>query len=399
MAFDVARIRGQFPALGDGWIHLDGVSGMLVPEQVASAVSSAVRAPLAAPGHGFPGSQRAENVLGAARSALADLTGADPAGVVLGPSAAVLLSRLADVLGQQWKMGDEVVVSRLDEEANIACWQRAAKRVGAVLHWGEIDIETCDLPAWQYENLLTERTKVVALTAGSGSVGTRPDVATVAAFARKVGALVVADASYAAPYVPVGFDSLGADVIVLSGRAWGAPETGALVFRDPELLDRLPSAALDTDARGPERLELGPHAYPQLAGLVASVDYLAMLDDAATGARGDRIAAAMRSLAEYHAGLLEQLYSELALQPHVGVIGNAREHIPALAFTVTGHQAHEVTKHLISRGICACADDGTGGVFGSLGVGEVGGAVRVGLAHYTNSLEISRFIRALAELG
>ena len=362
-------------------------------------MSSAVRAPLAAPGAAFPASQRAENISSAARRAIADLTGADPAGVVLGPNAAVLVSRLADVFGQQWKMGDEVVVSRLDEEANIACWKRAAKRVGAVLHWGEIDIETCDLPAWQYETLLSERTKVVALTAGSGSVGTRPDVATVAGFARKVGALVVADASYAAPYVPVGFGSLDADVIVLSGRAWGAPETGALVFRDPKLLDRLPSAALDTGARGPERLELGPHAYPQLAGLVASVDYLAMLDDAATGARGDRVAEAMRSLGEYHAGLLEQLYSELALQPHIAVIGNAREHIPALAFTVTGHQAHEVTEHLISRGICACADDGTGGVFGSLGVGEVGGAVRIGLAHYTNSVEISRFTRALAELS
>src|SRR5699024_801938 len=200
---------------------------------------------------------------------------------------------------------------------------------------------TCDLPAWQYENLLTERTKVVALTAGSGSVGTRPDVATVAGFAREAGALVVADASYAAPYVPVGFDALGADVIVLSGRAWGAPETGALVFRDPELLDRLPSAALDPDARGPQRLELGPHAFPQLAGLAASVDYLAMLDDAANGGRGQRIAAARRALGEYHAGLLQQLYSELTGLPHVSVIGNAREHIPTLAFTVRGRPARE----------------------------------------------------------
>jgi len=157
MAFDVARIRGQFPALGDGWIHLDGTAGMLTPEQVASAVSSAIRTPLAAPGGTFPAARRAEHIAGTARKAVADLTGADPAGVVLGPNSVVLLRRLAAVLSQQWRSGDEVVVSRLDEHANTACWQRVARQAGAVVRWGEIDIETCDLPAWQYEDLVTER--------------------------------------------------------------------------------------------------------------------------------------------------------------------------------------------------------------------------------------------------
>lgn len=399
MAFDVARIRGQFPALGDGWIHLDGDAGTLLPEQVASAVCSAVRAPLAAPGGSFPSARRTEHIAGAARQAVADLAAADPAGVVLGPSSAVLLDRLAGVLGQQWRTGDEVVVSRLDAETNIIGWQRAAQQAGAVLRWGEVDIETCDLPAWQYENIVGERTRVVAVTAASGSVGTRPDLATVVKIARRTDALVVVDASHAAGYVPINFDALDADVIAFSGRSWGGPDSGALVFRDPAVLDRLPAAAADESARGPLRLELGPQAYPQLAGLAASVDYLAALDDAATGARGVRVATSLRSLVDHHEVLLEQLYSELTPLQHVEVIGNAREHIPVLAFTVRGHRAGEVTEHLAGRGVCAHAESGTSGLLASLGVGEVGGAVRVGLAHYTNSVEISRFTSALAELG
>ena len=120
MAFDVAAIRGRFPALGDGWIHLDAPAGMQVPEQVATAVSTAMRAPVSGPGGVFPASQRAEAIVDAARRAIADLVGCDPAGVVLGPNPAVLLQRLADSVGAGWVIGDEVIVSRLDHQQNIA---------------------------------------------------------------------------------------------------------------------------------------------------------------------------------------------------------------------------------------------------------------------------------------
>src|SRR5947209_15689559 len=107
MALDIARIRGLFLALGDGWVHLDAPEGMQIPEQVATAVSIALRAPVSGPGGLFPASQRADAIVDAARRALADLVGADPAGVVLGPSVAVLLQRLADALGASWRPGDE----------------------------------------------------------------------------------------------------------------------------------------------------------------------------------------------------------------------------------------------------------------------------------------------------
>lgn len=399
MPFDIARIRGLVPALGDGWIHLEGAGGMLVPEQVASAVATAMRAPVSAPGGSFPASQRADSIVTAARRAVADLVGGDPDGVVLGPSASVLLSRLAGALGDSWTIGDEVIVSRLDDPANQFAWLEAARRVGGVVRWGEIDIETCELPAWQYETLVTARTKLVAVTAASGTVGTRPDVPTVAAFARRVGALVVVDASYATPHVTLDLNTTGADVLVVSALAWGGPAVGALVFKDPALLNRIHSVSLEPAARGVARLELGAHPYPLLAGLVASVDFLAGLDDTASGSRRERLLTSVSAAKHHSAELLAAVTSELRAMRHVMLIGDAMRRIPVLAFTVLGHKASEVVEHLASRGICAFADDGTTGVFAALGVGEVGGAVRVSLAHYTNRFEINQLVRALNELS
>jgi cysteine desulfurase family protein (TIGR01976 family) len=399
MALDVARIRGLFPALGDGWIHLDAPAGMQIPEQVATAVSMALRAPVSGHGGVFPASLRAEAIVDAARRSVADVVGADPAGVVLGPSAAVLLARLADALGAGWLIGDEVVVSRLDHPANTAPWQQAAQRCGGIARWAEVDIETCELPAWQYDDLVTARTKAVAITAASGAVGTRPDLNRVAEAADRAGALLIVDASSAAPFLPVDMATLGADVVVLSASAWGGPPVGALVFRDPALLDRLPSLSLVPGAKGPDRLELGPHPHPLLAGLIASVDYLAELDDSAAGPRRERILTSMGSMKAYQAGLLSGLINELRSLHHVMVIGDAMRRVPIFAFAVAGVRAEDAVVHLAKRGICAFADNGHNGVFAALGVGEVGGAVRVGLAHYTNTVEADQLVRAVAELG
>ncbi|MCP2255576.1 cysteine desulfurase family protein, VC1184 subfamily [Prauserella aidingensis] len=398
MAFDVARIRGLFPALGDGWIHFDGGTGMLVPEQVASAVSTAMRAPVSGPGGAFPASQRAESIVAAARRAVADLVGGEPDGVVLGPSASVLIARLADTLSARWTIGDEVVVSRLDEEANIAPWLRAMNRVGGKARWGEIDIENCELPEWQYADLMGDRTKAVAVTAASGAVGTRPDLEPITSAAQQAGALMVVDATYAAPFVPLDMATLGADVVVLSAQAWGGPAVGALVFRDPDLLAQLPPAALSPEVAGPERLELGPHPYPLLAGLIASVDYLAGLDDSATGTRRERLLASLGSAKAYQEGLLDRLAADLRSLPDVTVLGDPMRRIPALAFYVDGRKASDVADYLARQGLCAFADPGSCGLFEALGIGEVGGAVRIGLAHYSNGFEIGQLARVLAEL-
>jgi cysteine desulfurase len=399
MAFDVASVRGLFPALGDGWVHLDASEGMQVPEQVAAAVSTAMRAPVSGPGGVFPASHRAEAIVDAARRAVADLVGGQPAGVVLGPSAAVLLARLADALGDSWLIGDEVVVSRLDHQANIVPWLRAARRSGATARWAEVDIETCELPAWQYDELINKRTKVVAVTAGSGIVGVRPELDPIMEQASNHGTLCVVDASAAAPFLPLDIGALGADVLVLNASAWGGPPVAAMVFRQPTLLDRLPSLSLEPHARGADRLELGPHPYPLLAGLVASVEYLAGLDDAATGSRRERALTSMSSVKAYLTGLLVGLVNELRSQGHVMVIGDAMRRVPTVAFTVSHMKAPDVVEHLAAMGVCAFADPGLHGVLAALGIGEIGGAVVVGLAHYSTTVEVNQLIRAVATLA
>jgi cysteine desulfurase family protein (TIGR01976 family) len=398
MPFDVARIRGLTPAIGDGWVHLDAPAGAQCPEQVALTMATAVRAPISPPGGVFPASQRAEVIEDAARQAVADLVGADPRGVVLGPGREVLIGRLAEALAQGWQLGDQVVLSRLDDVANLAPWQRAAEARGIGVHWAEIEIETCELPEWQYEQLLQGQVKVVAVTAGSEHVGTRPPVARIAERAHRAGALLVVDGYAAAACGPLRMDELGADVLVLSPAAWGGPQSGALVFADPDLLDQLPSCSLDPLAAGPERLEIGPHSYPLLAGLVASIDYLSTLDDAAQGERPDRLATSMRSVAEYQSELMAKLLYELNFVPGIHIIGDPTGGVPALSFTHDGRKAQDVAAYLAERGVCAVADMGETGVLEHLGCAEVGGVVRIGLAHYTTASEIDQLAQALNEI-
>jgi cysteine desulfurase family protein (TIGR01976 family) len=405
MTVDVARVRGQVPALGDGWVHLDAPAGMQVPEQVATAVSAALRAPVSPPGSVFPASQRGGAIIDAARRAVADLVGADPKGVVLGASVGSLLERLADALSATWSLGDEVVVSRLDDRANVLPWTRACSRTGAAVRWAEVDIESCELPSWQYDDLLGPRTRVVTVTAACSHLGTRTEIA---AIARKVHALptpssgveplMVVDASAAAPYLPLDLDTMGADVMVLSAAAWGGPSVGALVFRQPELLDRLPAVSYDAAARGPERLELGDAPVALLAGLAASVDHLAELDDRARGSRRDRVLTSMSSLRAHHDELTAHLVSELRYLPGVTVIGDPARRIPTVAFVVAGRTAQEVAERVADRGVCVLIDPGDQGALEVIGGAEIGGVVKVGLAHYTSRADVDALLGALSRM-
>jgi cysteine desulfurase len=396
VSYDVARVRGLIPALGDGWVHLDATAGMQPPEGVVSAVSGAFRRRRSAAGGPFPASRLSAEIDAAARIAVADLVGGDPAGVVLGQSMTANTYVMAGALARTWRPGDEVVVSRLDDAANVAPWLWAADRRGVTVRWAEFEIETCELPAWQFDDLLTATTRVVAVTAASGQVGTRVDVAAIAERTRETGALLVVDACAAAAYGPVRMDALGADIIALDAAAWGGPHVGALVFRTPGLLDRLTACSLDPAARGPQRLELGPQPYPQLAGLVASVDHLAALDDTATGTRRERLHTSLDEL-QYHQ---ERLTDDLLLDlggTGATVLGSPRHRIPALALTHSV-AAPDVAEHLARHGICALPDSGEGGVFAHLGTAEVGGVVRIGLGHYTTRAETRALAAALATL-
>ncbi|NLU83558.1 cysteine desulfurase-like protein [Rhodococcus sp. HNM0569] len=400
MAFDVARVRGLIPSLGDGWIHLDPQAGMQTPDAVSRAVSTAFRASAASIHGRHVSNRRSAAVLDAARSAVADLVGGDPAGVVLGPDRAILLGWLAESLSTRLGLGTGLVLSRLDEEANVAPWLRIANRYGAAVRWAEVDIETCELPSWQFGELVTSTTRLVALTAASPIVGSAPDVRVAADKVHDVGGMVVVDAVGAAPYAHVDIAELGADIVAVNAPAWGGPQVGALVFRDPALLDRIPSMSLNPFARGPERLEVGGHQFAQLAGLTASIDFLAGLDEGANGSRRERLETSISSLQHYHDGLFDHLMSALGRLSHVMIIGRSPSRVPTVSFTVDGVSADKVASHLADRRIATVSGTHGGSrLLDSLGVNDEGGAVTVGLAPYTTRFEIDQLVNEVAALA
>jgi len=398
MAYDVARVRGLHPALGDGWMRFDAQAGMLVPESVATTVSTAFRGSSANAASPHPSARRSVAVLDAARQAIADLVDGDPGGVVLGADRSILLTSLADASFSRVGIGYEVVVSRLDDEANIAPWLRAANRYGAKVKWAEVDIETGELPAWQWESLITPPTRLVALTSASSTLGTVTDVGAVTKLVHDVGGLVVVDHSAAAPYRLLDIGDVEADVVALNAPAWGGPPIGALVFRDPAVIDTLGSVSMDPYASGPARLELGAHQYGLLGGVVASIEYLAGLDEEAQGSRRERLTASMQSADAYLNRLYDYLMVSLRSLPLVMVIGSPEAHIPVVSFAVTGVPAERVVARLADNGILATSNANSR-VLDLIGVNDIGGAVTVGLAHYSTMGEVDQLVRALASLG
>jgi cysteine desulfurase family protein (TIGR01976 family) len=397
---DVARVRGLFPALADGFVHTDGPEGGLQPESVARAVGQALRMPVADRGAVFPSSGRAEAMVSGARSAIADLVGGVPGGVVLGPSMTALTYTFARALAKTWRAGDEVVVSRLDHDANIRPWVQAAESVGAVVRWAEVDIETGELPDWQYDQLLGERTRLVALCAASSAIGTVPDVAAVAERAHAVGALVYVDAVQAAPHFFLDQGALGADFLALSAAKWCGPHVGAVVGY-PDLLEELqPDRLLPASARVPDRFESGTAPFELLAGVSASVDHLAGLYAEAGGSRRDRLRASMAEVARYEHRLFARLDSALREMEHLQVIASPERTTPTLSFTVQRMRARQVAAELSRRGVCARDGDFYAReLFDALGVNEEGGAVRLGLMHYNTAEEVEIVVDAVAALA
>ncbi|CKN55304.1 cysteine desulfurase-like protein [Mycobacterium tuberculosis] len=398
MAYDVARVRGLHPSLGDGWVHFDAPAGMLIPDSVATTVSTAFRRSGASTVGAHPSARRSAAVLDAAREAVADLVNADPGGVVLGADRAVLLSLLAEASSSRAGLGYEVIVSRLDDEANIAPWLRAAHRYGAKVKWAEVDIETGELPTWQWESLISKSTRLVAVNSASGTLGGVTDLRAMTKLVHDVGALVVVDHSAAAPYRLLDIRETDADVVTVNAHAWGGPPIGAMVFRDPSVMNSFGSVSTNPYATGPARLEIGVHQFGLLAGVVASIEYLAALDESARGSRRERLAVSMQSADASLNRVFDYLMVSLRSLPLVMLIGRPEAQIPVVSFAVHKVPADRVVQRLADNGILAIANTGSR-VLDVLGVNDVGGAVTVGLAHYSTMAEVDQLVRALASLG
>jgi cysteine desulfurase family protein (TIGR01976 family) len=400
MPYDVARVRACYPALHDGHAWLDGAAGTQVPQAVIDAVASSYHAGIGNVGGAFPASRRSEAIVAECRQAVADLVGGDPDGVILGPNMTTLTYRLAATLAAGWGPGDEVVVSRLDHDANVRPWLQAAERAGATVRWAEVELASGELPAEQYRALLSERTRLVAVTAASNVLGTRPEVARITAMAHALGALTYVDGVHAAAHGPVDAAALGADFYAISAYKWSGPHVGAVVA-DPGLLATLhPDKLASSPDRVPERFERGTAPFADLAAVTAAVEHLASLDPEATGTRRARVLASIAAAEAHEQELFAVLLDGLTAMAHVTRYGRAARRTATAYFTVAGHTPREVAEHLAARKVNVWnGHNYAWELTGALGIRHAGSAVRAGLVHYNDRAEVDRLLEGLAELG
>jgi len=396
--WDIEGIRSQYPALKDGTAYLDGAGGTQVPECVIEAISDAHRSGLSNHGGAFAASRRSMRLMSDARSAVADLTGGVAGGVVLGPNMTTLTYRMAAALAKTWAPGDEIVVSELDHDANVRPWVQAAASVGVTVRWARVDPETTDLPAEQYAELVTSRTRLVAVAAASNLIGTIPDVATISQIAHDAGALVYVDAVAAAPHLRMDMPSLGADLIAVSAYKWCGPHAGAVVAA-PDLLETLRPDKLEPSSNDvPDRFELGTPGLANMAGITAAVDHLADLV-AGEGSRRQRLDRSFAALTARESVLVPGTISRLTGIPGVRMVGAPARRTGTICFTVDSLAPGELAAGLGEQDICVWSGHAYAWELArALGIRDTGGAIRVSLAPYTSESDLDRLVAAVSAM-
>jgi cysteine desulfurase family protein (TIGR01976 family) len=396
MTFDVAAFRAEFPSLASGIAHFDGPGGTQTPAVVGEAIARALTGPLSQRGSRLVSQRNAEEAVQGFRAAVADLLGGVPEGVVHGRSATQLTYDVSRTLAKTWSPGDEVVVSELDHDSNVRPWIQAAERAGATVRWLRLDPATADLHLDELDAVVTERTRLVAVTAASNLLGTRPDLPRIAERAHAVGALVHVDGVHHAAHAAPDVTALGADLLVCSPYKFFGPHCAALVA-DPALLETLrPDKLVPSSDAVPERFELGTLPYEVLAGVTAAVDLVAGL--APSGAsRRERLVAAHALVEAHELRLRSRIEAALAdLGDRVTLHSRAAERTSTLFLTFRDHDAADVADALADRAVLAPAGTFYAyETFRALGL-PVDSGLRIGLAAYTDDVEVDRLLDGLA---
>lgn len=390
--YDVAAIRDQFPSLRSGRAHFDAPGGTQTPEPVARAVYDALTAPLSNRGSRTQAERNADDIVVGARAAMGDLLGVDPEAVAFGRSATALTFVMSRTLSQGWQEGDEIILSRLDHDANVGPWLLAAERAGVVVKWADFDPATGELVMESITGQLSDRTRLVALTAASNLIGTEPDITAVSEAAHRTSALVYVDGVHHAAHDFVDVPAMGADLYVCSPYKFLGPHCGVLTGRTELLQELAPDKLRPSTNEVPERFELGTLPYELLAGVTAAVDFLAALVPG-SGSRRERLGASLHALEEHETALRERVETGLAQLPQVTVHSRAARRTPTLFMTFADRPAAEVSDYLETDGIDAPA--GTFYAYEPARRLGVDSGVRIGLAPYSTQDDIDRFLTSL----
>jgi cysteine desulfurase family protein (TIGR01976 family) len=412
---DLSQNRKYFPALeqthdGQPVVFFDNPGGTQCPQSVIDAVSGYLSNDNANHGGAFATSQRSDAMLHDAHQAMADMLGATCSDeIVFGANMTTLTFAVSRALGRELKPGDEIVITQLDHDANVAPWLLLARDTGAVVRWVDIREEDVTLDMASFEAAITDKTKIVAAGYASNAVGTINDVKTIVDMAHAARALAYIDAVQYAPHGPTDVQALGCDFLVCSAYKFFGPHVGILYGR-LERLERLSAYKVrPADDRPPYKFETGTLNHEGIAGTRAAVEYLAQISNfnsqMSNSSRRERVVAGMTAIKEYERTLSARLITELQQIKGLKIWGitdpvRLDRRVPTVSFTLAGHSPREVAQHLGRRGIFVW--DGNYyalAVMERLGLEPAGGMVRVGLAHYNTVEEIDRLVNELETLA
>lgn len=404
--------RRSFPALsrehgGRPVAYFDGPAGTQVPQSVIDAVADCLAHHNANCGAPFDTSLEADAILDAARRAFADLFGADgPDEVAFGPNMTTLTLALSRALGKTWQPGDEVIVSRLDHDANVTPWVLAARDAGAVVKHIDVNPQDCTLDLASFEAALSERTKLVAVGYASNCVGTINPVREIVRRAQSVGAVTFIDAVHYAPHGLIDVRSLGCDFLVCSAYKFFGPHVGILWGRRTLLESLQPYKLRPSPDALPGRWMTGTQNHECIAGAAAAVDYLAgiggELSSAATSRRA-RLQAAFRGIADYERELGARLLAGLAEIPGVRIWGitdpaRMQERVPTVSLTHDRFSPREIAAALAGCGIYVWPGNHYAlPLTEALGL-EPNGTLRVGIVHYNTADEVERLLEEMRKI-
>jgi cysteine desulfurase family protein (TIGR01976 family) len=368
---DVQAVRARFSALQRPEAFFDGPAGTQVPDEVIDAIADYLRHSNANVGGEFETSRRTEELIAGAREAAARFLGCAPDETIFGPSMTNLNFALSRTVGRELKQGDEVVVTRLDHDANVSPWLELERDLGIVVRFADLDL--ADL-----EDQFTEQTRIVAFPWASNALGTLVDAERICGLAHEAGALAWVDAVHYGPHGPIDVAAVGADVLVCSPYKFYSPHMG-LAFVRRKLMDRW----RPYKARPAPGYETGTLQHELLAGFVAAVEYIESLG-------WDAIVAHERELGQR---FLDGLPDQVVLYGLQTMEGR----VPTFALNIPGRTPEEVARHLGDRGIFVWHGDYYAiEVMKRLGLAD--GAVRVGIVHYNTAEEVDRLLAELAAL-
>ena len=410
---DPERVRRHFPAIRPGGpIFFDNPAGTQIAAESMERMTDYLVHRNANHGGVFRASRESDAMVREARAAMADLLGAArPEEISFGQNMTSLTMHVSRSLAAGLSAGDEVVVTRLDHDANISPWLLAARDRGCTVRWVDIDPAEC---AWSVDELarqVTSRTKIVAVGCASNSSGTINPVAEAARVAHEAGALCFVDAVHFVPHGPLDVKALGCDLLACSAYKFFGPHTGVLWGRQ-DLMERL--AAYKVRPAGdapPDKWETGTQSFESIAGVLGAVEYLEWVGrtfgETSAGAAGRPavLKAAMTAIREYEATLSVAMHAGLAAIPGLtihGIVDPARFHrrVPTFVFTLADRHPRAICEALDRAGINAWNGNYYAPeVTTKLGLEKTGGMVRVGAVHYTTRAEVDALVAAVRRIA